>query len=126
MKILEMNKEKSPSLLDFYCNIEYSTLAHQRIIYIYQIKISNDKQIENIKDNINDVKDENNSKIIKPTIFRSLQDYISGIDRNNYYWEKMGQAQMRGIMVLYNADPMQQATNKGEASEIENEKAGVD
>lgn len=34
MKILEMNKEKTPSLLDFYCNIEYSTLAHQRIIYI--------------------------------------------------------------------------------------------
>lgn len=46
IKILEMNKEKTPSLLDFYCKIEYSTLAHQRITYIYQIKISNDKRIE--------------------------------------------------------------------------------
>lgn len=34
IKILEMNKEKKPSLLDFYCKIEYSTLAHQRITYI--------------------------------------------------------------------------------------------
>lgn len=123
IKILEMNKEKTPSLLDFYCKIEYSTLAHQRITYIYQIKISNDKRIEIIKDNIQDVKDEDNSKTVEPTIFRNLQDYISGIDRNNYYWEKMGQAQMRGIMASYNAGPMQQGTNKEEPSEIENEKA---
>lgn len=122
MKILEMNKEKIPSSLDFYCEIEYSTLAHQRITYIYQIKIDNDKRIEIIKDNIQDVKDEDNLQDIKPTIFRNLQDYISGIDRNNYYWEKMGQAQMRGIMASYNAGPMQQGTSE-EQNEIENEKS---
>lgn len=112
IKILEMNKEKTPNLLDFYCKIEYSILAYQRITYIYQIKISNDKRIEIIKDNIQNVKDEDNSKTVMPTIFRNLQDYISGIDKNNYYWEKMGQAQMRGIMASYNAGPMQQGTKK--------------
>ena len=32
------------------------------------------------------------------TIFRNLQDYISGVDRNSYAWEKMGQARMKGIL----------------------------
>lgn len=105
---------------------KYTNLERITYIYIYQIKIDNDKRIEIIKDNIQDVKDEDNSQHIKPTIFRNLQDYISGIDRNNYYWEKMGQAQMRGIMASYNAGPMQQGTSKEKQNEIESEKSVVE
>lgn len=110
MKILEMNKEKIPSILDFDCKIEYSTLAHQRITYVYQITISNDNRFEIVKDRVDGIKDEDNLQNVEPTIFRNLQDYISGVDRSNYYWQKAGQAQMLGIMSLYNANPIQQGT----------------
>lgn len=109
-KILEMNKEKIPSQLDFDCKIEYSTLANQRITYIYQIKISNDNRIEIIQDRVAAIKDEDSLLNIEPTICRNLQDYISSIDRSNYYWQKVGQAQMLGIMSLYNATPVHQGT----------------
>lgn len=100
-KILEMNKNKVPSLLEFFCTVEYTTLANQRIKYIYQIKINNDRHIENIKDGVESVIDINNTLGINSTIFRNLQDSLSGIDRSAYSWEKMGQAQMRGIMTQY-------------------------
>lgn len=125
-KILDMNKEKVPSSLDFCCKIEYSTLAHQRITYSYQIKIFYDNRIEIIKDSVEDIKDEVSSSVIEPTICRNLQDYISGIDRSNYYWEKVGQAQMRGFMSLYNANPIQQSSSKEVQNDIENENAGIE
>ena len=126
MKILEMNKEKVSSLLDFYCKIEYSTLAHQRITYVYQIKISNDNRIEIIEDSIQNVEDEDNLLNTKVTVCRNLQDYISGVDRSNYYWEKMGQAQMRGIMALYNTNIMKQDVSAEEQSNIENNNSVAD
>ena len=48
------------------------------------------------------------------TIFRNLQDYISGVDRNSYAWEKMGQAQMRGILSQYNPQNERQSTAANE------------
>lgn len=50
--ILSMNEKKVPSLLTFECAIEYLTLANQRIKYIYQIMINNDRRIEVEKDGI--------------------------------------------------------------------------
>lgn len=125
-KILDMNKEKVSSILEFCCKMEYSTLAHQRITYLYQIKIFNDNRIEIIKDSVDDIKDEISSLVVEPTICRNLQDYISGIDRNNYYWEKVGQAQMRGFMSLYNANPIQQSSTKEEQNDIEDENSGIE
>lgn len=117
-KILEMNQNRIPSLLDFSCKVEYSTLAHQRITYVYQIKISSDRRIEVIKDGVETLMDIDNPVTITPTIFRNLQDYISGIDRSSYYWEKMGQAQMRGIMANYIPNQMQQGTNDDKRNNI--------
>lgn len=125
-KILDMNKEKVPSILEFCCKIEYSTLAHQRITYVYQIKICNDNRIEILKDSIEDIKDEVSLSVVEPTIYRNLQDYISGIDRSNYYWEKVGQAQMRGFMSLYNTNPIQQSTSVEELNDIEKENADIE
>lgn len=48
------------------------------------------------------------------TIFRNLQDYISGVDRNSYAWEKMGQAQMKGILSQYNPQNERQSTSDKE------------
>lgn len=125
-KILDMNKEKVPSILEFYCKIDYSTLAHQRITYVYQIKICNDNRIEIIKDSVEEIKDEISFLVVEPTICRNLQDYISGIDRSNYYWEKVGQAQMRGFWSWYNMNPIQQSADKGEQNDIKNEKADIE
>lgn len=121
MKILEMNKEKTPSILDFDCKIEYSTMAKQRITYIYQIRISNDNRFEIIKDRVDDIKEEDISLNIEPTVFRNLQDYISGVDRGDYCWAKMGQAQMRGIIALLNTNPIQQSINEERENNVENE-----
>lgn len=101
-QILTMNKDKAPSTLNFECRVEYSTLADQRITYVYEIEICNDRRIEVKRDGIESVVDLSQKVEITPTIFRNLQDVISGIDRIAYSWEKMGQAQMRGIMSQYN------------------------
>ena len=91
-QILLMNADKIPSTLNFECRVEYSTLADQRITYIYEIEICNDRRIEVKKDGIENVVDLSQKVVITPTIFRNLQDAISGIDRIEYSWEKMGQA----------------------------------
>jgi len=121
-KILELNKEKVPSSLDFYCKIEYSTLANQRISYVYKININNDHRIEIEKDEVESVVDLENSTCITPTIFRNLQDSIAGVDRAEYSWEKMGQAQMRGIMAQYNPSIVQQNVNTVDPSIVESVK----
>ena len=104
-KILEMSNNNISSLLDFICEIEYTTLADQRVKYIYQIRITNDNRIEIIKDNVESVTDIKESLNLEQTIFRNIQDYISGIDRFTYAGIKMGQAQMQGILTQF---PMQQ------------------
>ena len=99
--ILEMNKNNINSLLNFTCNIQYSTLANQRITYSYEIEIRNDRRIEIKKDGKESVIEVCDNLKLKHTIFRNLQDSISAIDRSAYSWEKMGQAQMRGIMTHF-------------------------
>lgn len=109
-KILSMNEKNLPSLLEFECVIEYLTLANQRIKYVYRININNDRRIEVESDGIEVVQDDSEPLNHTATIFRNLQDYISGIDRNAYAWEKMGQAQMKGILSQYNSQNERQAT----------------
>lgn len=107
-KILSMNADKIPSTLDFECRIEYSTLADQRITYVYEIEICNDHRIEVKKDGIEKVIDLSQKAVVVPTTFRNLQNSISGIDRSAYSWEKMGQASMRGIMSQYSSQLAEQ------------------
>lgn len=107
-KILSMNADKIPSTLNFECRIEYSTLADQRITYIYEIEICNDRRIEVKKDGIEEVADLSQKVVVVPTTFRNLQDSISGIDRSTYSWEKMGQASMQGIMSQYSSQLAEQ------------------
>ena len=107
-KILSMNADNVSSNLNFECRIEYSTLADQRITYIYEIEIRNDRRIEVKRDGVEDVADITQKVALVPTTFRNLQDSISGIDRSAYSWEKMGQAQMRGIMLQYNMQSTEQ------------------
>lgn len=108
--ILSMNEKQIPSLLKFECIIEYSTLAKQRIKYIYQINITNDRRIEIENDGIEVIQDDSELKIGTATIFRNLQDYIAGIDRSAYAWQKMGQEQMRGVLSQYNPQSEKQET----------------
>lgn len=126
-EILEMNKKQIPSLLDFLCEIEYSTLANQRIKYEYQIRISNDHRIEIIKDGIENVIDINTPITVTPTIFKNLQDCLSNIDRSAYSWEKMGLAQMRGIMAAqHSLNSAQQNTNDGMQSSYASKESTTD
>ena len=73
-------------------------LADQRIKYVYRININNDRRIEVENDGIELVQEDSEPLDQTTTIFRNLQDYISGVDRNSYAWEKMGQARMKGIL----------------------------
>lgn len=107
-KILSMNDDKISSTLKFECRIEYSTLANQRITYVYEIEIYNDRRIEVKRDGIENVIDISQKVVVIPTMFRNLQDYISAIDRSAYSWEKMGISQMRGIMSQYNPQSTEQ------------------
>ena len=100
--LVSMNNTQTPSRLNFECRIEYSTLAGQRITYVYEIEICNDRRIEIKKDRVESTVDLSQPITTAPTIFRNLQDSISGIDRSEYSWEKMGQAQMRGAIAQYN------------------------
>lgn len=118
-KILAMNADKIPSTLNFECRIEYSTLARQRIIYAYEIEICNDRRIEVKKDGIENVTDISQEIILVPTTFRNLQDSISGIDRSAYSWEKMGQAQMRGIMQQYGMQSIEQNCTLSEQTDVD-------
>ena len=115
--ILSMNEKNLPSLLTFECMMEYLTLANQRIKYVYRIKINNDRRIEVECDGIESVEDDSEPLNQETTIFRNLQDYISGVDRNSYAWEKMGQAQMRGILSQYNPQNERQSTAANEEAQ---------
>ena len=118
-QLIAMNADKIPSALNFECRVEYSTLANQRITYIYEIEICNDRRIEVKKDGIESVVDLSEKVIITPTIFRNLQDVIAGVDRSAYSWEKMGQAQMRGIMSQYNPQSAEQSQTLNQESDTE-------
>lgn len=112
--ILSMNEKALPSLLQFKCEIEYLTLADQRIKYVYQINITNDRRIEIEKDGIESIHDDSKPHAQVTTIFRNLQDNISGVDRSAYAWQKMGQAQMRGALLQYNPQSEKQSTTEKE------------
>ena len=92
-------------------------LADQRIKYVYRININNDRRIEVENDGIELVQEDSEPLDQTTTIFRNLQDYISGVDRNSYAWEKMGQAQMRGMMSQYNPQNERQSTAANEESQ---------
>lgn len=95
--ILEMNTKKVPSDVEFYLEMEYSTMASQRIKYEYSVRIINDKNIEILKDESEIMTGDSSIKNIA-TSFRNMQDYISNVDRGAYAWEKMGQSQAKGLM----------------------------
>lgn len=111
--ILEMNKNNINSLLNFVCKIYYTTLGNQRITYLYEIEIRNDRRIEIKKDGVESIINMKNELNSSPTVFRNLQDAISAVDRSAYSWEKMGQAQMRGMMTHFS----QQSSSTKEDSE---------
>ena len=117
--IVWMNQNKIPSEFKFIGTIEYSTEADQRVKYCYIVRISNDRQIEIEKDEIEKIEDcaKEDTKIA--TVFRNLQDYIT-VDRAAYIWEKMGQSQTRGLLSLINQSSMQQDINPAD-SNSENE-----
>ena len=58
--------------------------------------------------------------VLESTTFRNLQDSISGIDRSAYSWEKMGKAQMRGIMSQYILQSTEQNNTLSEPTESDN------
>ena len=112
--IIKMNAGKVPHDLQFDCSIVYTTLAKQRIEYHYEVIISNDKRIEIVHDGIEKVENNSDKPFSATSPFRNLQDYISSIDRSAYSWEKMAQAQVRGMqnaMLLYSAQSTQQSDN---------------
>ena len=106
--IIDMNKNSIQSLLNFICKVEYSTLANQRITYAYEIEIRNDRRIEIKKDGIESIVDFDDAIDLNTSIFRNLQDSISVIDRSDYSWEKMGKAQMRGMMTQFSQQSSQE------------------
>lgn len=105
--IVEMNNAGTPSDFDFTCEISYTTLAKQRVNYVYKINIKNDKRIEVKEDGVENIVDNYVESEETPTIFRNLQDYISGVDRVGYHWEKVGKAQAKGMFSLLNFDNAQ-------------------
>jgi type II secretory pathway pseudopilin PulG len=112
--IIKMNAGKVPHDLQFDCSIVYTTPAKQRIKYHYEVIISNDKRIEIVHDGIEKVENNSDKPFSATSPFRNLQDYISSIDRSAYSWEKMAQAQVRGMqnaMLLYSAQSTQQSDN---------------
>lgn len=117
-KILYMNDKKLSSSLKFKCKIEYSTIANQRIKYVYQINIKDDCRIEVEYDGIESTQNDFKPPNQKTTIFRNLQDYIAIINRDAYAWEKMGEAQMRGMMAQYNSQNEKQLTTVNKDKDI--------
>lgn len=113
LAVCEMNKNGIGSDTSFNCLIEYETMAKQRIKYVYQVKIRDDKRIEVIKDGIESITDleETTEREIKQTICRNLQDSISSIDRSDYAWRKQGSAQLAAFLPAIQ-EIQQQNSNK--------------
>jgi len=96
-KVVELNKAQMSSELNFTCKVEYLTKANQQICYEYIIQIKNDKRIEIIKDEYEILTGVTLTNDIPATVFRNLQDAISSVDRSEYAWKKIGQAQVQGM-----------------------------
>ena len=94
------NQEQFENIIDMNKN-SIQSLLNQRITYAYEIEIRNDRRIEIKKDGIESIVDFDDAIDLNTSIFRNLQDSISVIDRSDYSWEKMGKAQMRGMMTQY-------------------------
>lgn len=91
-EILYMCSNNIFNSLEFECKVCYSTLADERIEYIYQIVINDGKQIIVQRDEVEKQYDLIDKIEIKHTIFRDLQDHIV-VDRSGYMYKKMGQYQ---------------------------------
>ena len=100
-------KKKTPSEFVFESTMEYSTQARQRVTYCFNVRISNDRCPETLKDEVMDIKDCDKMDLIS-TVFRNLQDYIE-IDRASYVWKKMGQSQAMGLFSVVNPSVMMQS-----------------
>ena len=118
--IIDLNQQHIGTDLHFSCIIEYDTLGDQRIRYLYQLCIRDDKRIEVLEDGIESVIDIDKQVLTqrKQSIFRNLQDQISSLDRSKYSWEKMGYAQATGLLQLLQPSTLQQ--NDGKKQEESN------
>lgn len=104
-QILSFNQDGTPNEFVFESNVEYTSLANQRISYRYHIKISDDRRIEVIEDGVTNISDITIPVNQAPTVCRNLQDSIVAVDRANFIWEKQGEAQMKGLMRHYYTTP---------------------
>lgn len=115
--IVKLNKENKGSDFSFCCRIEYETYAKQKITYLYELKIRDDKSVEVIRDGIESVLDIDNEKQLQGTRFRNIQDYLSGLDRIQYAWTKMGMAMTQGALPVMQKGKTEQNNNDGTDSE---------
>jgi hypothetical protein len=99
--------------LIFDCKINYLTSAKEQICYEYRAEILHkpmrktigdeeritiDARISIIKDGYRLLDKNTQSNDTQDSVSRNLQDYISGTDRFDYKWKKVGEAQMKGYM----------------------------
>ena len=56
-QIVKLNKESKGSDFSFCCQIEYETYAKQKIVYLYELKVRDDKSFEVVKDGVQSVND---------------------------------------------------------------------
>lgn len=121
--IINMTQNNIGSDLRFACTIEYETLGEQRITYSYQLNIRDNKRIDVIQDGIESVIDIDNQAHphFVQSVFRNLQDPISYLDRSEYAWRKMGQAQASGAFQILQAG-MQQMNAKIAPNESDGQK----
>ena len=109
--IVKLNKESNGSDFSFCCQIEYETYAKQKITYLYELKIRDDKSVEVINDGVQSVLDIDDEIQLQGTRFRNIQDYLCGLDRIQYAWTKMGMAMTQGALPVMQQGKMEQKAN---------------
>lgn len=78
------------------------------------INIRDDKSFEVIKDGVESVADIDCETQLQCSRFRNIQDYLCGLDRNQYVWTKMGMAMTQGALPI-----MQQANTEQGVNNVE-------
>lgn len=112
--IVSLNKEKKGSDFTFCCRVEYETYAKQKIVYLYELNIRDDKSFEVIKDGVESVVDIDSETQLQCSRFRNIQDSLCGLDRNQYVWTKMGMAMTQGALPIMQQAKTEQSVNNGE------------
>ena len=112
--IVSLNKEKKGSDFTFCCRVEYETYAKQKIVYLYELNIRDDKSFEVIKDGVESVVDIDCETQLQCSRFRNIQDSLCGLDRNQYVWAKMGMAMTQGALPIMQQAKTEQSVNNGE------------